>query len=128
MEILCGTDIIEIGRIEKSINEFGDSFIKRLFTDEEVAYCEGRRKARYESYAARFAAKEAVLKALDAGRDTRITWHEMEILNDASGKPRALLRGEAANRYAELDIRSITVSLSHCREYAVATVCALAGA
>ncbi|MDD5602693.1 MAG: holo-ACP synthase [Eubacteriales bacterium] len=126
MEILCGTDIIEIARIEKSINNLGDSFLKRIFTDTEINYCESRKNARFESYAARFAAKEAIIKTLNAGRDPHINWHEMEIGKDDSGRPYPVLSGHAAALASGLGITGLSLSLSHCREYATAVVCAIA--
>ena len=86
MSVHCGVDIIEIDRVKKSVDEL-ESFRSRVFTEKEIAYCEGRNKAKYESYAARFAAKEAVLKALGTGLSDGVEWKHIEISNDERGKP-----------------------------------------
>lgn len=119
MAILCGVDIIEISRLKKSIDEL-DQFKHRVFTDQEISYCEKRNKARYESYAARFAAKEAVMKALGTGLANGLEWKQIEVLNDAMGKPHVSLSQRALEVYNEIGARSIDVSLSHCGEYAIA--------
>ncbi len=119
MSTHCGVDIIEIDRIKKSLDEL-DSFKERVFTDNEIAYCEGRNKAKYESYAARFAAKEAVLKALGTGLAEGIEWKHIEIGNDNSGKPHAFLTKRALEIFNEMNAKSIDISLSHCGMYAVA--------
>jgi len=125
LEILCGTDIININRLKKSIETLGDSFVNRVFTDNEISYCESKKKVKYESYAVRFAAKEAISKALGTGISSGMSWHDMEVINNTSGKPQVFLHGKAKELSEELHISSISVSLSHCSEYAVAYVCAL---
>ena len=121
MSMHCGVDIIEIERIKKSLDEL-DSFRSRVFTDKEISYCEGRNKAKYESYAARFAAKEAVLKALGTGLAEGIEWKHIEISNDDRGKPYVFLTKRALEIYNEMNAKSIDISLSHCSAYAVAYV------
>jgi holo-[acyl-carrier protein] synthase len=119
MSVHCGVDIIEIDRVKKSVDELA-GFKSRVFTEKEIAYCEGRNKAKYESYAARFAAKEAVLKALGTGLADGVEWKHIEISNDERGKPVVLLTRRALDIFREMNGKSIDISLSHCSAYAVA--------
>lgn len=119
MAIYCGVDIIEINRLKNSIQDV-DSFRDRVFTTGEIAYCENRNKAKFESYAARFAAKEAVLKALGTGMAEGLGWKQIEILNDDKGKPYAVLSQRALELFASMGAKSMDVSVSHCGEYAIA--------
>ena len=113
-----GVDIIEIERIEHAIQRFGQNFLKRVYTERELeAY---RQTA---SLAARFAAKEAVMKTLDSPA-WGISFKEIEILSNANGKPFVLLHGKAQQYARKLDLSAFAVSLSHCRDYAVAMVLA----
>jgi holo-[acyl-carrier protein] synthase len=121
VKLLLGTDIIEINRIKAAI-ERNTNFLERVFTAEEIKYCEGKRAARYQSYAARFAAKEAVAKAFGTGIGEHAQFNEIEILNDKLGKPFIKLYGSADKYYSSLSASDISVSLSHCRAYAVAYV------
>ncbi len=119
MKILCGTDIIEISRIKDSIERLGDTFINTLFTPAEIEYCEGKRNAKYYHYAGRFAAKEAIFKAVSPLLKDKfdISWHNAEVINDKNGNPKInFLDIEFKN------IKNIDISISHCKEYAVATV------
>lgn len=119
MAIYCGIDIIEIDRLKNSIDNI-DGFRDRVFTDIEAAYCENRKKAKYESYAARFAAKEAVMKALGTGMAEGLGWKQIEIVNDDKGKPHALLTLKAKELYEGMGAKSMDVSISHCGDYAIA--------
>ena len=92
----CGTDICSVNRIKETIEEFGDSFIKRIFTDGEIEYCEKYKNTKYERYAARFAAKEAVYKAISPLENQNGVFTEVEVINDKTGKPRVVLHGELA--------------------------------
>ncbi len=121
MAIFCGVDIIEIDRLEKSITE-QEGFKDRVFTDGEISYCEKRKNAKYESYAARFAAKEAVLKALGTGIADGLEWKQIEILNDEFGKPYVVLKRRALELFNAMGAKNMDISLSHCSEYAVAYV------
>ncbi len=113
-----GTDIIEVDRIAAKIQK-GEGFRELVFTPAEIAYCE-KQGSPYESYAARFAAKEAFLKALGTGwGGSGIHFNEIEIRNDAAGKPEIHLVGNAAGR---LEGRRVLVSLSHVKAIAMATV------
>ncbi len=89
-----GIDIVEVTRVEKAIKGRGDSFVGRIFTDKEREYA-GSKKFRYMHLAGRFAAKEAVKKALPDGKEIGMNWHEIEILNSEDGKPYVVLHGRA---------------------------------
>lgn len=116
-----GTDIIEISRIEKAVRK-SDAFTSRVFTPREISDCSGVR-IKWASLAARYAAKEAVSKALGTGIG-KIKWVEIEIVKDTNGKPEVKLYGNACERAKILGIANVSVSLSHSREYAVAFVIA----
>lgn len=113
----CGTDICNVARIKEAIEKLGDKFLKRVFTEKEIAYCESRKVVKYESYAARFAGKEAVYKAIYLAKKNNGTFTEVEILTEETGRPYAVLHGELAQiaQNAKID-----VSLSHEKEYAIA--------
>lgn len=113
----CGTDICNVDRIKKAIEEHGDAFLKRIFTEKEIEYCEKYKVTRYEKYAARFAAKEAVYKAISPKKDQGGVFTEVEIVNEETGKPRVELHGELA---IIADKELIDISMSHEKEYAVA--------
>ena len=115
----CGTDIVNVTRIKDTIEELGDTFKKRVYTDEEISYCESRRMCKYESYAARFAAKEAVYKAISPAKNEGGVFTEVEIKNEENGRPYIVLHGELEKL---INGRNIEVSLSHEKEYAIATV------
>lgn len=120
MAVHCGVDIVEIDRIRQSFDSCGESFRDRVFTENEIKYCESKKLVRFESYAARFAAKEAISKAFGTGIGKGIKWKDMEILNDHQGKPYVILCDKAREIYDEMNARGISLSLSHCRSYAVA--------
>ena len=111
-----GVDIIEISRIERLIKRWGKTFLQRVFTPAEL-----RAYSNASSLAARFAAKEAVLKALDAC-DKGISWQDIEVLAEANGKPSVKLLGRAKLQAEESAIKRMNISLSHSKEYAVAFV------
>ncbi len=119
MKISCGTDIIEIERIKSSIENTGDKFIERVFTDNEIRYCESKKNQKYQHYAARFAAKEAIFKAISNTLDDKysVCWKDFEVINDKQGRPFINLIGIETK-----DIESIDISLSHCKSYATANV------
>lgn len=124
MNIGCGIDIIEIDRIKESIEKAGTRFLNRVFTDAEIAYCESKKVQKYQSYAARFAAKEATLKAVSKLLNNKyeLEWKDIEILNDDNGKPQVNIDYNFDNRIKDIDI-----SMSHCETYAVANVIVLYG-
>lgn len=120
MGICCGVDMIEIQRIKDSIDKYGDSFLRRVFTQGEIDYCESRKERRYESYAARFAAKEAVSKALGTGIARGVSLKGIELAATDGGKPKVVLYGTAREKYIDMGGKSIDVSLTHSRDYAAA--------
>ena len=110
-----GTDIVEIIRIEKAINKT-DGFLIRVFTGEEINYCE-KKPRKYENYAGRFCAKEAIAKALGTGvRDFNLI--DIEIINDELGKPEVNFYGTLEEKFKK---REVLLTISHCKEYATAT-------
>jgi holo-[acyl-carrier protein] synthase len=115
----CGVDLIEIDRIEAAVNKWGERFLHRVWTDRELVYCRGR----YPQLAARFAAKEAVSKALGTGV-RGLVWREIEILPDRLGKPLIFLHGNAKERAAQIGLGTWAVSLTHNRTMACAMVIA----
>jgi holo-[acyl-carrier protein] synthase len=112
-----GTDIIEISRIQNSVSLHGQKFLDKIFTSEEQAYC-NRFHESSRPYAGRFAAKEAIVKALGTGFREGITWLDLEILPDAHGKPKVYLSRSLIERFEN---PQILLSISHCKEYATAT-------
>jgi holo-[acyl-carrier protein] synthase len=115
--ISVGTDIIEIHRIEQAVLTWQDSFLRRIYTEIELESCRNRAP----SLAARFAAKEAVMKALGSGA-SEVNWRDIEILSDSEGAPVVRLHARALNKAEEKGIAKFSVTLSHCKEYAVAVV------
>ncbi len=116
-DVSVGVDLIEIDRIAATLERFGSRFLERVYTAGEIAYCRGRAP----QLAARFAAKEAVMKALGTG--TRgIGWREVEVTRRRSGQPDIELHGRAIERARSIGIDRLAVSLSHSRNYAVASV------
>ncbi len=112
-----GVDIIETERVAQSIARFGDRFLKRVYTEQELTYCQGR----VNSLAARWAAKEAVSKALGTGIGD-VSWQEIEVVSEANRRPTLQLRGAAADLAARLGITEFAITLSHTKDYAVAFV------
>lgn len=119
-----GTDIIECLRIAQMIERHGELFLNRVYTPHEIEYCSAR-KAATQHYAGRFAAKEAILKALGTGWTRGISWGDMEVRNDFGGRPRVLLGGGAREVCAQQGIAQILISISHCRTHATAYAIAL---
>ena len=124
MVLGLGTDLIEISRIEESIQQFGQRFLERVYTPGEIAYCQRKKKHAAESFAARFAAKEAGAKALGTGISQGVSWKEFEVQREPSGKPSLHLSGRARELADELGIRRLTLSLTHSRDVALAVVVA----
>lgn len=121
MQIKTGIDIIEVERIKKAINTSNGRFLNRVFTEKEIEYCNSKKTCCYEHFAARFAAKEATLKAVSDLLENKyeLTWKQIEILNNETGKPVLILHKQIEN------IVSLDVSLSHLKEYAIANVVVL---
>ncbi len=121
MIVGIGTDICEVDRIERSIARFGDRFLRRVYTDEEIAYC--RSKANQaERFAARFAAKEATMKALGTGQNHGVTWKSIAVQNVRGGRPILRLTGAAARFAEQLGAKNIVLSLTHTQTTAFAVV------
>jgi holo-[acyl-carrier protein] synthase len=118
-----GTDLIEIARIERSVERFGDAFLQRIYTPGEIAYCKCRKNTA-ESLAARFAAKEAGAKALGTGISRGVSWCEFEVRRPPGQRPELHLSGRAAEIAAQLGVRRVSLSLSHSRSVAIAMVIA----
>lgn len=119
MNISCGTDIVEVSRIKKSVLG-SPSFSDRVYTPAEQEYCLSRKAGRFQSLAARFAAKEAVSKALGTGIGESAELTDIEISNDSLGKPMVKLIGRALQTFNEKKGASIEISLSHSHDFAVA--------
>lgn len=117
MIVGIGIDIIEIDRIGAAVER--DGFARRVFTAAEREYCDGRGVQRPASYAARFAGKEAVMKAFGTGLSAG-TWQDVEILAAANGRPTVSLRGHFAELAAKMGVTAVHISLSHARDYAAA--------
>lgn len=114
-----GTDIIECDRISQMLQKHGDTFLQRVFTPDEIAYC-SRHQIPDQHYAGRWAAKEAVLKVLGTGWAKGIQWTDVEVVRDAAGAPSIRLENRAAEIAKELKIRSVLISISHCKAFATA--------
>ena len=122
MKVKCGVDIIEISRIQESIESLGDKFLNKVYTKKEIEYCESKGKTKYEHYAARFAVKEAAFKAVSEGVKDKfaITWKDIETINDENGRPNTEILFLKNSK-----IENVDVSISHCKDYAVANVTVL---
>ncbi|HTM54056.1 MAG TPA: holo-ACP synthase [Pirellulales bacterium] len=114
-----GTDIIECLRIAQMIERHGELFINRVYTKHEIQYCQSRKLAT-QHFAGRWAAKEAILKALGTGWRRGISWRDMEIRNEPGGRPTVALRGGARDVVEQLGITEMLISISHCRSHATA--------
>jgi holo-[acyl-carrier protein] synthase len=121
MLIGTGVDLIEIERIAHSIERYGERFLRRIYTDPEIAYC-GSKRSSAESFAARFAAKEAGAKALGTGISRGVTWIEFQVARQPGGRPILELRGRAALLARELGVKTISLSLTHTGNLAMAMV------
>jgi holo-[acyl-carrier protein] synthase len=121
MLIGTGVDLVEVERIAHSIERFGERFLRRIYTENEIAYCT-RRRSSAESFAARFAAKEAGAKALGTGISRGVTWKEFQVERLPGGRPTLALRGRAQALAATLGVKNIALSLTHTGTLAMATV------
>lgn len=122
--IFCGTDIIEIERIKKSIDDFGEAFLNKVFTKKEIEYCESKKQMKYQHYAVRFSAKEAIFKALSKQLPNKfeLGWKNVQIENDNDGRPQVKFIDYELKKLEQIDL-----SLSHCEKYAVATAIVIIG-
>ena len=121
-----GTDIVECLRIAQMIERHGELFIGRVYTEFEIEYCRQRRAAT-QHYAGRWAAKEAVLKALGTGWIRGISWRDVEVRNEKGGRPKIALGGGARDVCARAGITDLQISISHCRSHATAYALAVCG-
>jgi len=121
MIIAIGVDLVEISRIEEVFTRRGDRFRKRVFTEGEISYCE-RRASKLASYAARFAAKEAVMKALGTGWSEGVGWKDIEVVSSQTGAPTIQLHRNALERMREIGATRVLVSLTHSGELAIAQI------
>lgn len=126
MIVSVGVDLVEVERIRKALEDprIGNRFRDRVFTTNEIQYCEKKRRGRYESYAGRFAAKEAVMKALGRGWGSQVRWLDIEVARARSGKPGVMLHGKTARLAEQLGIRSWFLSISHTDQHGLAYVIA----
>lgn len=134
MIIKTGIDVIEVSRIEKNIKKFGETFLNRIYTAKEIEYCESKKVQKYQSYAGRFAAKEAIFKAISESLDNKfdIEWKDIEVLNDKNGRPFVNFYGKLKEKIptdlsntehkniAKTNLFTIDLSISHVSQLAVA--------
>ena len=121
MIVGTGVDITEVPRVAAAIERFGDRFLKRIFTDNEIRYCQSKQN-KVERFAARFAAKEAALKAIGTGWRHGVAWTDMEVTREPGGRPTMVFHKVAGKFAAKLGVKRVHVSLSHTAEHAIAHV------
>jgi holo-[acyl-carrier protein] synthase len=119
MIVGTGIDIAEVHRIRQSIERFGDRFLQRVFTAGEIRYCDSKAN-RFERYAARFAAKEAAMKALGTGWNHGVRWRDCEVTRLPGGRPTITFHGKAGEFAAKLGVKNAALSLSHTEVQAIA--------
>jgi holo-[acyl-carrier protein] synthase len=126
MIIGTGVDLAEVDRIQAALQDprIGRRFRDRVFTEKEIAYCEKKRRGKYESYAGRFAAKEAVMKALGRGWGAKVRWLDIEVVRARSGKPDIALHEKTARLADQLGIRRWALSITHTKQHGLAYVIA----
>jgi holo-[acyl-carrier protein] synthase len=121
MIVGTGIDIAEVPRIRQSIERFGQRFLQRVFTEGEIRYCDSKAN-RFERYAARFAAKEAAMKALGTGWNHGVRWRDCEVVRMPGGRPTIAFHGKAGEFAVKLGMRNAALSISHTQEQAIAQV------
>jgi holo-[acyl-carrier protein] synthase len=119
-----GVDMVEVERIRQALEDarIGRRFRERVFTPQEIQYCENKRRGRYESYAGRFAAKEAVMKALGRGWSATVRWLDIEVARARSGRPEIVLHDKTAMVAKQLGVRRWSLSITHTKDYGLAYV------
>ncbi len=121
MIVGTGVDLCEVHRIKAAAERFGDKFLKRIFTEREIAYASSKANL-YERFAARFAAKEAGMKAIGTGWRRGVTWKDFEVINQRSGRPTLEFHGKAAEYAQRLGVENVSLSMTHTAEQAMAMV------
>jgi len=121
MIVGTGIDIIEVSRVEQAIGRYGDRFLSRIFTEREIRYCNSKRN-QVERFAARFAAKEAAMKALGTGLRRGVSWQHIEVGHQPGGRPTIIFSDAAAKIAAQLGAKRVSLSVSHTAQHAIAQV------
>ena len=121
MIVGTGIDIAEVERVGSAITRYGDRFLERIFTPDERRYCDSKAN-RFERYAARFAAKEAAMKALGTGWNHGVRWQDCEVVRTPGGRPTIVFHGKASEFAAKLGVKNASLSLTHTAEQAFAQV------
>jgi holo-[acyl-carrier protein] synthase len=126
MIVSVGVDMIEVERIKRALEDarLGRRFRDRVYTDKEVRYCERKGRGKYQSYAGRFAAKEAIMKALGRGWGSSVGWSDIEVLPARGGRPEVCLHRKTSALARELGIQNFSLSITHTQDYAMAYVIA----
>ena len=126
MIVGVGVDLVEVKRIQRALEDpkIGLRFRERVYTQAEISYCEDKGRGKYQSYAGRFAAKEAVMKAMGTGWGRRVNWMDIEILPVPGGKPELTLRDKTADFARQLGIVRFSLSITHTQQHAMAYVIA----
>ena len=132
MKVTTGIDIIEVGRIKDAIEEMEDKFLNKIYTEQEIEYCNNSKLMKYQHFAARFAVKEAVFKAISDydNLDKEDLWKSIEVINKESGKPVInveKLKKKMGKTADNLELKDVEISISHIQEYAVASAVAVFG-
>lgn len=124
-----GIDLVDVARMKRALEnpKTGRRFRDRVFTENEIQYCEGKRLGKYQSYAGRFAAKEAMMKALGRGWGSQVSWLDIEILPAPGGKPEVCLRNKTSLYADQLGIKHFSLSITHTESYAMAYLIAQEG-
>ena len=122
MIVGTGIDLVEIDRIQQSVARYGDRFLERIYTAAEIRYSQRKQRNAAESFAVRFAAKEAAAKALGTGIASGVTWLDIEVVHLPTGRPALAFHGRAAKCASAMVVRSTHLSLSHGRDLAIASV------
>ena len=130
MKVTTGIDIIEVGRIKDAIEEMEDKFLNKIYTEQEIEYCNNSKLMKYQHFAARFAVKEAVFKTISDydNLDKEDLWKSIEVINKESGKPVInveKLKKKMGKTADNLELKDVEISISHIQEYAVASAVAV---